>query len=196
MLRKRFRADDDDDDDASVMVIDNNIYYRGEIKEPTATEFCKVLRDITNKQKDMKDGCVRIFISSGGGDAFAGLTMFEHIKSSKKYIDVITIADGYVASAATFPILAGTRRLMGETSTMLIHQVSSGQFGYFKAKEMENEARNTATLMNIVYSLYEKHSSVCGKRLNKILDEEKLLTFKECKSLGLVDGTFDDVEIY
>lgn len=186
--RKRAEENDEDAPEAIIRVHGNCIYYRGEIKEPEATDFCVKLGKKVKEQKDKTDGVVNIYISSGGGDAFAGLMMYEHIKYGKASVAINTIADGYIASAATFPFLAGTKRLMYTTASMLIHPVRSGQFGYFKPNEMENEAKSTQVLMNIINTLYQNHGTLKKKEQKQIMEEERLLTYEDCVKYGFVDA--------
>ena len=186
--KRRRASEDDEESDATIRVSGNCIFYRGEIKEPEATDFCIKLKKKVKEQKEKLKGIINVYISSGGGDAFAGLMMYEHIKSGKSHVTINTIADGYVASAATFPFLAGTKRMMCKTSSMLIHPVRSGQFGYFKPNEMENEAKSTQALMNIINALYQEHGVLKKKEQKNIMEEERLLTYEDCIKYGFVDG--------
>lgn len=186
--KKRKIVSEDDDSSTSIRVSGNCIYYRGEIREPEATTFCIKLRKRTKSLKSKANAVINVYISSGGGDAFAGLMMYEHIKSCKVNVHINTIADGYIASAATFPFLAGTKRMMYKTSSMLIHPVRSGQFGYFKPNEMENETKSTKVLMGIINDIYQSHGTLKKKEQSSIMDDERLLTYDDCAKYGFVDA--------
>ena len=191
MKRVRYtcaESDDDDDDEVLVKLISpNTIYYRGEIKEPEASRFCIKLRKAASKLSN-SNLPITVFLSSCGGDAYAGISMYEHICMVKKRVPVHVVADGYVASAATLPLLAATKRIMCRNATFLVHAVTSYTWGGYKPKQLKEESDNLDTLMNILVSLYENHCTMKKKELKRLLDKDQLLTFDQCLEYGFVDG--------
>ena len=127
--RCRYTCKDDDDeeeeDEVFVKFISpNTIYYRGEIREPEASKFCIKLRKAARKLST-SNLPITVFLSSHGGDVYAGISMYEHICMVKDSVPIHVVADGYVASAATLPLLAATKRIMCRNATFLVHAVTS-----------------------------------------------------------------------
>ena len=163
------------------------IFYRGEICEPHATTFCVKLQKAARKLRGT-DRNVDVFLSSEGGDVYAGISMYEHICMVKKRVPVHVIADGYVASAATLVLLAASRRVMRQNATFMIHAVTSFHWGGLKPKELHEEASNTEALMLLLTELYRRHSTLKRRELEKLLDRERNLRYTECLQMGFVDG--------
>ena len=188
---KRVRMGDSDSDDESTTVVKYvapaTIFYRGEIQEPFATQFCMKLRKASRRVRGTNTP-VQVFLSSHGGDAYGGIAMYEHICMVKKTTEVHVIADGYVASAATLVLLAASRRIMCRHATLMIHAVTSYGWGGMKPKQLDEEAENTRDLMKLLTKIYKTHSSMKTKQLERLLDCERNLTYEKCLEYGLIDG--------
>ena len=53
---------------------------------------------------------------------------------------------------------------------------------------MQDECINSAQLQQILSDLYCRHSNMTAQDVQKMFDQERNLTYDECKTLGLVDG--------
>ena len=131
---------------------------------------------------------VFLFIHSEGGDAYAGLSGMNHIQALR--VHVTTVADGFVASAATFLLLAGKTRLAMPHASVLIHQLSAEFWG--KYAELKDEMHNTQQLMRVIQRLYTRRTKIRGKTLQRILKSELTMTTNRCLKLGIIDGVFDE----
>ena len=109
-----------------------------------------------------------------------GLSIFNFIKKNK--IPIWTYIDGYIASAATFMYLAGSKRFMNETSNVLIHQVSTSFWGKFE--DLKDECQNTTNLMLLVKKLYKENTNMSEKQLKRILKREQTLTYEDCQKIN------------
>ena len=178
-------SESDSDDDNFIKVYKDTIYYRGEIKEPQATEFCIELRKLSEKQFDMHDPCVHIMLSSEGGDVFAGLTMYETLKRCKS--KTIITCEGCVASAATLVLLGANERTMYQTSVILVHSLRSWMGGYAKPKEIKEELQNSETLTEICTRVYKTHCKIKKPALEKMYDTDLYMTAQQCLHYGFVD---------
>ena len=144
-LNKKINDDSDDDgsiNNSTVLInsISNHIYMYNDITTKSIFELNKQIQTIelglSNLGKyNFEDKAIYIHIHSTGGDLFAGLALVDIIKNSN--IKIITIIEGYAASAATLGAVVGNKRLMTENSYMLIHQLSSSFWG--KYAEVQDE---------------------------------------------------------
>ena len=183
-------SDSDSDDDVVVRYVPpNTIYYRGEIKEPEASQFCIKLHKAARKLTTTSTLPLTVFLSSRGGDVYAGISMYEHICMVKDSgVPVYVVVDGSVASAATLPLLAATKRVMCRNATFLVHAITSYTWGGYKPDQLKTKSENLDTLMAILLELYGKHCTMKHKELKRLLDTDRLLTYDECVRYGFVDG--------
>ena len=102
-------------------------YLSTEIEEPERYhQMCQVLRQAGEKDQ------VFIHLNSPGGQIDSTIQIISAIRDCKA--EVITIADGVVASAATFIFLAGSTFIVNPHSLFMLHNFSSGTIG--KGHEM------------------------------------------------------------
>lgn len=70
---------------------------------------------------------IHVHIESFGGSVSEGWAIYNSLKAHPARI--ITHAEGFVASAALYPFMAGDERLMSEVSALFFHQVEEGAWG-------------------------------------------------------------------
>lgn len=179
-----------------VTMEDNHIYFYDDVNTKTILQLIKFIKTINNKLLSMKEDIqtrfdtnldinIYLHINSGGGyitDAFAAIN---YIKKSQ--IPIISIIDGYAASAATFLSVICHQRKITNFSTMLIHQMSSSLEGTFHRLADDNE--NNIFLQNQIKKIYIENSKgkLTDKRLNKILKHDLMWNAEKCLKNGLVD---------
>lgn len=173
----------------SIRVQGNNIYFSGEVNKKNALEFNiqldKLSTEIIQRAIFSKTQAenINVFIHSDGGCVFSGLSMMDHIKNCS--VEVVTIADGFVASAATFPLIAGDIRKIYSHSQVLIHSVSTNFWGNFE--NLKDEFQNMEYLMKIVKGIYTKHGKFPRNQIEKIIKRELYLDSQMCLDYGIVD---------
>jgi ATP-dependent protease ClpP protease subunit len=180
-------ADDSDDSDEEeknvVRVYKHTIYYRGGIQEPHATDFCIALRKMEDELWDT-GGCITVRLTSNGGSVFAGMCMYDAIRQCN--VRVRVVAEGFVASAATFVMLGSTERAMSRTSVLLVHAISTWMVGRHKPKDLKEELLNCETLMRIITDLYRNQTSISETELKKLFDTDLYMCADDCMCYGFV----------
>lgn len=174
-----------------VRTVSNRIYFYTAIDAESTLEFNIQLSEIDranvaikiNNDLDRIDP-IYVYISSPGGYVHHGLSAMDSILDAKS--DIITIVDGYVASAATFMSLAGRKRLMREHSYMLIHQIATAG-GHTKHAELVDVKENMDELMNKLRSIYTKYTKIPMDKLDEILKHDLYFDAKTCLDYGLID---------
>ena len=199
--KKRFRGAGDDEDESEedldkvVRQIGNRVYFHASVSRESILALIDRLNAAENAALTMfpraTDAFVLLFIHSEGGDAYAGLSGMNHIQQSR--VRIITVSDGFVASAATFLLLGGARRYAMAHSCVLIHQVSGLFWG--KYAELQDEMQNSTQLMRILRRLYRSRTKMNKKKLDRMLKKELTLTARECVKNGLVDGMFEGADL-
>ena len=181
-----------DDNGDCVRVIGTDMYYYGDIDDDNILEFItkfkKIEKDLLKRSIDFPGytPTVTIHIKSDGGDVFAGLSAMDHISSSK--LEIHTVADGLCASAATFMLMGGDKRMMLPNACVLIHQLSSSFWG--KYEDMKNELKNCEKFMTIITNIYKEHTKIPSKKLDEMMKRDIHLTATECLRFSVIDEVY------
>jgi|TARA_R110000803_G_scaffold30865_1_gene69317 ATP-dependent protease ClpP protease subunit len=169
-------------------VVENNVYFYGDITESNALELNSTLFEIDRKLSITREflditPVINLRINSYGGSLFAGLATVDCIRNLKS--DVHSHIDGAAASAATIISTVCKKRYIGKYSKMLIHQLSSLAYG--KYTELEDDMENNKNLMETIKAIYKAHTRVPMKKLDEILKHDLWFDSNKCLQLGLVD---------
>lgn len=160
----------------------DTIFFFCDVDDDSIRELCSMLKRLSRVHDTIK-----IAIRSSGGDLYAGFAGMDYIRSLvKKGINIETIAYGFCASAATFLLLTGTKRLMGENSFVLIHQltVESGGGCY---SELMADMKTNKKLMRHFRKVYTKYTNIPEDILDKLLSKDVILSAEKCLSYSIID---------
>ena len=184
----------------TVDCVDNHIYFYTDVNTQSILELNKAILRLNKDMKTymnaanseynmiVRDACIYLHINSLGGyitDVLSGVDTI--IKSE---IPIVSIVEGYAASAATLLSVVCSKRLMTKHSTMLIHQLRGGTWGTFE--QMKDDMTNSSYLQKTIKQLYLEYckGKMKKERLEKLLTRDLMMNFKKCKKLGLVDDVF------
>lgn len=87
---------------------------------------------------------IALHIDCYGGSVSAGWGIYNTLRQ-KQGVTVRTYADGFVASAAIYPFLAGKERFANSVSAFYFHPVLSGAYGYADDLRAEADAIDKLT---------------------------------------------------
>ena len=87
---------------------------------------------------------INLHIDCYGGSVSAGWGIYNTLRQ-KQGVTVRTYADGFVASAAIYPFLAGKERFANSVSAFYFHPVLSGAYGYADDLRAEADAIDKLT---------------------------------------------------
>lgn len=175
--RKKCSNDEsDEEENASELNIRsefNKVYFYEDVSVESVYTFIKVLNDAARQVMLSNIECeteisVHIHIHSDGGDALAGLGAMDAIRTCKAH--TITYADGFVASAATFMLLAGNEVRIHKHSTLLIHQMSTSFWGRYE--DLKDEMNNSDSIMEIIKKIYSENTSIPQKVIKQLMTRE------------------------
>lgn len=176
---------------SSLRVVENTVFFYSDVTEQSALELNHILHELDSKLKstynflgpDFKPH-IKLRINSYGGSLFAGLAVLDVIRGLNA--EVHTYVDGAAASAATIISVAGAKRYIGKNSMMLIHQLSTGNYG--KYSELEDDMENNKRLMKSIKDIYKQYTKVPMKQIDDILKHDLWFDSGKCLELGLVDN--------
>jgi ATP-dependent protease ClpP protease subunit len=182
--------DSSGDDSNVVSVVGNKIYFYSEVTRTKVLELNRSIVKLGNQFKVSSDilgnnpAHIKLHINSYGGSVFSGFSAVDYIRSSK--VPVTSIIDGCAASAATIMSVVAQERFMQENSFMLIHQLSSMMWG--KYAELKDDMTNNDQLMAKIKGIYEQHTKIPKKELDKLLSHDLWWDAKKCLRYGMIDG--------
>jgi ATP-dependent protease ClpP protease subunit len=180
-------------------VLNNHIYFYQEINKTSALIFNKVLTEVyftlchTMLSSGLSKPQIHIHFNSPGGELFSSLSMLKTVESVKRGIEplivpteVITHIDGESSSGSSIISIAGTKRLIGEYSCILIHNAFSGMSG--RPENFEDHITNTKMLVDSMKDIYKKYTKLTDENLDEMLKHDKYINATECLELGLADA--------
>ena len=188
MKRKNREVDEEveeyvDQDDISS--IKNRIYFHCEVSRKSILKLCIELEKAVKYVREYMDdeSYIHLYLHTEGGDLYAGLSGMNHIKNCK--VPVVTYVDGLVASAGTYMLFGGEKRVMGKYSQVLIHQLRSGVIGTYN--EILEESLNCTKIMEMGIRIYNEYCKIPKKVLDNLLKKEIFLDPDECLRYKIVD---------
>lgn len=155
------------------------IEVREDVTEKLASKIIRALIKMTEISHDP----IELYLSSGGGEIYSGLAIFDAIRECP--CDVNIIGSGQLFSAAFIIYLAGDQRIASENTSFMIHSISYGTEGSVKQHEIEV---NEAKIMN------NKFLDICAERTKPnrkwwyrhLNGSDKYFKVNEAKELGII----------
>jgi len=158
------------------------VFVTGPIDMATANTFIAQLLFLESQDPERD---INVYINSPGGEAYAGLAMYDTIKHVKNQVSTINV--GLAASAGALILAAGTKgkRFALPNAYTMIHQVLGGAEG--QATDIEIAAKHIVRLRE----KYAKKLSECsGHEYKKVMDDierDNWMDADETKRYGIID---------
>ena len=165
------------------LLLRNRIIFLG---TPVTDEVANtIVAQLLFLQQDDSDRGIQLYINSPGGDADAGLAIYDamHLVSP----DVGTTCVGMAASAAAVILAGGAKgkRMSLPNSRMLIHQASTGVQG--TAADIEVGAREILKLNARIKELLAADTGQPAERLERDMNRDYWMSAIEAQEYGLID---------
>ncbi|HEX8967528.1 MAG TPA: ATP-dependent Clp protease proteolytic subunit [Chloroflexota bacterium] len=165
------------------LLLRNRVIFLG---TPVTEEVANtIVAQLLFLQQDDPDRDIHLYINSPGGDADAGLAIYDtmHLVSP----DVSTTCVGMAASAAAVILAGGAhgKRLSLPNSRMLIHQASAGVQG--TAADIQVHAREILRLNARITQLLAADTGQSVERIERDINRDFWMSAIEARDYGLVD---------
>jgi len=172
----------------------NHIYFKTDVTVESIDTLMRLIREFEDEIRTIKadpyhkyfcEPDLFVHISTNGGDLYASLMAYDTLKS--KSYNVVTIAEGYVASGGTIMMLGGKKRQIQKSCVMLIHQLTTGMYGKFEElkEDMQNSKQDMKRLTNIYFQ--ETKGKMTKKQIEEALKHDYWWEAKTCVQKGLCD---------
>ena len=168
-------------DKPAVLAIDDEIGFRS----TQAKDFRSALESVASDNLEVE-------INSPGGDVFAGLGMYNMLRSfATNGKTVTTRVTGVAASIASIVMLAGDKREMPKNSFAMIHGPSTFAFG--TADELRDAADVTDKIGASLRKVYVDRMGVSDDEATSMMAKDTWLTADECLSNGFATNLIENV---
>lgn len=134
---------------------------------------------------------INVHINSGGGDVFAGVAIYNMLKSHQASVNVHI--DGLAASIASIIAMAGDTITMPAGSMMMIHNPATVARGVYGAGDLRKVAGTLDTIKESMIGIY---AAKCGKTtdaISQIMDAETWYTSTTAVAEGFATDTDETV---
>jgi ATP-dependent Clp protease protease subunit len=167
----------------SLLLKERIVFLGQEIDDQVANVVVAQLLVLDNVSSERE---IQLFINSPGGQAYAGMAIYDTMRQVRAPIR--TIAIGLTASFGTILLAAGTpgRRYALKNATIHMHQPLGGTRG--QATEVEIQAKEILRLRRKVEFLLASHTGLDVEKIRQDIERDIYLTAREAVDYGLIDG--------
>ena len=144
-------------------------------------EFLKDLEELNSKDN------VTVHIHSVGGDFYAGLAIYNRLKSLKA--SVTTINDGLAASAGSIIFMAGDKgkRKAYAASNLMIHSVLCFFYGYYNVPELRTSIKTMEAHNKAAIAAYVEATGLSEDTIKSAMSKDTYMTGQEAVEAGWAD---------
>jgi ATP-dependent Clp protease protease subunit len=165
-------------------LLKDRIIFLGEDVNPHTANLVVAQMLFLEAEDPKKD--IIFYINSPGGSVYDGMAIYDTMQYVK--CDVQTVGIGMQASMGAFLLSSGTKgkRFLLPSSTVMIHQPSSGTRG--KVTDMEIDLKESIRVKQLTNEILAKNTGQKLATIEKDVDRDYWMTAEEAKKYGLVDG--------
>lgn len=165
-----------------------DIYIFGDIVPFAWFEGDVSANSFVKQIKELDVDVLNVHIDSYGGAVSEGWGIYNALREHKAHVN--TYGDGFVASAALFPFLAGDARYASTLSAYFLHQVSVGVVG--NATELRSAADEAAMLTDIGISAFTDRTNMDEATVKSLMEAETWLTPNQALEYGIATAITAD----
>lgn len=132
---------------------------------------------------------INIHINSYGGEIAEGWAIYNALRESRAR--VTTYADGFVASAAIYPFMAGEARIASNLSAFFFHRGMTGAYG--NAEELRKAADEIEKLTEIGLEAM-RNAGIDAEKVREMETAETWLTAAEALDMGIATEVHAETE--
>lgn len=166
-----------------------DIYIFGDIVPCAWTEIGEVsAMSIENQIKGLDVDEIRVHIDSYGGSVSEGWAIYNALR--RHPAKITTYGDGFVASAALYPFLAGDERIASSLSAYYFHCVAVSAEGY--ADDLRAAADEAEKMTEIGINAFVERAGMTADQVRQLMQAETWLTPAQALDYGLATSIASD----
>ena len=169
-----------------------DIYIFGDIVSYPWTEQGEASgMSIVNQIKNLDVDEIRVHIDSYGGSVSEGWAIYNALRQHPAKI--VAYGDGFVASAALFPFLAGDERIASSLSAYYFHQVMISACGY--ADDLRAAADEAEKMTEIGINAFVERTGMDADQVRQLMQAETWMTPAQALDCGLATSITQDAAL-
>lgn len=158
-----------------------DIYLYGSITKYPWGRGDKSAATLVDEIKQLDADEIHLHIDSLGGSVPEGWGMYNALRDHPAR--VTTYADGFVASAALYPFLAGDVRVASSVSAFYFHEAGTYASGY--AEDLRKAADQVALITDIGINAFVERTGQSREYIAQLMKDETWMTPEEALKMGL-----------
>lgn len=172
---KRFFAVQQAQRQADIYIFGDIVPYRWVENDVSAMSLAQQIKGLDVDQ-------INVHIDSYGGSVSEGWAIYNVLLQHPA--KVVTYADGFVASAALYPFMAGDERIASTLSAFYFHEVMTGAEGY--AKDLRAAADMAELMTGIGLTAFTDRAGMNADEVRQMMAAETWLDAWTALEKGLV----------
>jgi ATP-dependent Clp protease protease subunit len=162
-----------------------NVIERDSRGERYSDLFSRLLGQRIHLEAEDPDADVSIYVNSPGGEAYAGLAIYDAMQHIR--CDVRTIAYGMAMSMGAVLLAGGTagKRMALPSAKIMIHQGSAGFRG--TPADIEIQAQEIVATTRRMAEIIARHTGRDFDQVMRDIDRDRFMTAAEALEYGLID---------
>ena len=165
-----------------------DIYIFGDITPYRWVENDVSAMSLAQQIKDLDVDRINVHIDSYGGAVSEGWAIYNVLLQHKA--EIVTYADGFVASAALYPFMAGDKRVASTLSAFYFHEVMTGAEGY--AKDLRAAAEMAEFMTDVGINAFTGRAGMDPDDVRQMMANETWLNAWDALDKGLVTAVEQD----
>lgn len=159
-----------------------DVYIYGDLTSWTLPVLGEVsAHGLAEEIKGLDVDTINVHIDSYGGEVSEGWGIYNALRNHPA--SVTTYADGFVASAALYPFLAGDRRVASTLSAFYLHEVMTGAAGY--ASDLRKAANEAEKMTEIGINAFVERAGMPRETVEALMKDETWLSASEAFDNGI-----------
>lgn len=167
---------------------DREIFLEGEINESMACDFA---RKVNCLLKADRDGEIKVFINSAGGEINSGLLIYDIIQSCGKKMKLYCTGKAY--SMAGILLASGEKgcRFVLPHSEIMLHEPLLGNRVSGSSSSIKSISDTLIQTKRMLNELLARHTGKTPEEIEEITGYDHYFSAKESMDFGLCDGIMD-----
>jgi ATP-dependent Clp protease, protease subunit len=167
-------------------LLKDRIVFLGTAVEETAANL--IVAQLLHLESDDPDKDIHLYINSPGGDAYAGLAIYDTMQFIRP--DVSTICVGMAMSMGAILLAGGApgKRYCLPNAKIMIHQGSAGFHG--SPTDIDIQAREVLAMKQRMAEIIADHTDRPVEEVQKDIDRDRFMTAQEACDYRVVDEVF------
>lgn len=158
-----------------------DIYIYGEITPYPWDEGDASAMSLKETLEKLDASVINVYINSPGGSVAEGWTIYSELK--RHPARVRTYGDGFIASAALYPFMAGDERYAVTPCAFFFHQMSNYVWG--NADDMRKAAEELEKLNEIGRAAFTENTILTAEEVREMEQAETWLSPEEALEMGI-----------